>query len=315
MRTRASTANENRLRETTGRMTGLTKIKEEESLSSLGSSILTDDDGDTVMGDDEERPQTPTPLDRFDPGSVLLTPNKNKPRGQSDAQAAADGDRHSGHSNRTINDRVAFLRDPSLALISQPAAPEREDEDRPVSERKRKKRLAFREDPSVHIIPACPSIDENDEPGPSEPQAGPSTEDRSSATPEESDDIVSEWHDSVRWFRDRKGAFVRDGSLPPECFYHWQFPKSMQPPRADPAECPPERPTPPRLQRTDTELIIDAPKPSRQAQHINGAQPIAREHSVILEKPPTPPRKAKEVQQLPTPRRSERIRKLRAEGK
>ncbi|EJF58963.1 hypothetical protein DICSQDRAFT_172461 [Dichomitus squalens LYAD-421 SS1] len=326
MRTRASTANENHHQQVAGRTAGLTTLSRqdvEDDLSSIDGSALTDDDGDTVMGDDEsmmgdddERPQTPPRFGSYDPGSVLLTPNKNKPRGQSHAQPADDGLRHSNHGTRNINDRVAFLRDPSLAVISQPAAPNGEGEERPATDRKhnKNKRLVFKEEPSVHLIPARSSSDENSEPGPSEPQAGPSTSDGSRASQEDGGGFTSEWNGSVRWYHDDHGTFVRDGSLPPEYYSHWGFPRELQPPRADSLQRPPERSPPPRLQRTDTELVIDEPQPSRQAQRAQparrapGAQPIAREQSIILERAPTSRKKQKDAQQLPTPRRSERIR-------
>ncbi|KAH9941280.1 uncharacterized protein BXZ73DRAFT_75234 [Epithele typhae] len=92
--------------------------------SSSGS--LVDGDGDSMMGDEEAeseaRFRTPLPLIDFDPGSVLLTPRKNRlkhesrmvQRGPSTPQPADDGH---------VRTRVVLQRADSLVAVREPPEP------------------------------------------------------------------------------------------------------------------------------------------------------------------------------------------------
>ncbi|KAI0718369.1 hypothetical protein C8T65DRAFT_83892 [Cerioporus squamosus] len=80
--------------------------------ASRASLAQVDEDGDSQMGDEEERPHTPQPLGAYDPGSVVLTPHKR----QNPWQALRRERRIGGgldwwHDEEGVEERLTFLRD------------------------------------------------------------------------------------------------------------------------------------------------------------------------------------------------------------
>ncbi|KAI0746540.1 hypothetical protein C8Q80DRAFT_1271415 [Daedaleopsis nitida] len=83
------------------------------------STTLVDDDGDSQMGDEEERPRTPSRLSPFDPGSVVLTPKKEGWRGLR-RERRIGGGFDWWHDHEGVEDRVTFLRDGSHSRQESP---------------------------------------------------------------------------------------------------------------------------------------------------------------------------------------------------
>lgn len=91
------------------------EIKQEREPSpdfSHASTVLVDQDGDSQMGDEGERLQTPSRESPFDPGSVVLTPKKQAWRGLS-REPRMGGGFDWWHNESGVEERVAFIRDPS----------------------------------------------------------------------------------------------------------------------------------------------------------------------------------------------------------
>ncbi|KAI0764778.1 hypothetical protein C8Q74DRAFT_1173490, partial [Fomes fomentarius] len=89
------------------------EVKQEREPSpdfSCASTVLVDHDGDSQMGDEEARLETPTRESPFDPGSVVLTPKKQALRGLS-REPRIGGGFDWWHKESGVEDRVAFLRD------------------------------------------------------------------------------------------------------------------------------------------------------------------------------------------------------------
>ncbi|PIL27327.1 hypothetical protein GSI_10474 [Ganoderma sinense ZZ0214-1] len=204
-------------------------------------------DCDTEMGDDSatnvrntgEAPQTPTRSGAYTYGSVVLTPDKNKPRSSDRRQAVRDNNTKVHSRYPSLNGNSNHRKPVPYVLVTTTP-----------------RRGAGR-----------PARNENT-PGPS--NRGPSTPPSRRMPPPASlqrrkmempsfDQLSSarlgpDWmmKNPVRWFRDANGQFVRDGSLPPEYFGAEQL-REVQPPRAD---TPPSEAS--EYERCDTEPLEDS---------------------------------------------------------
>ncbi|RDX40809.1 hypothetical protein OH76DRAFT_1365648, partial [Lentinus brumalis] len=96
----------------------LIAIKQEEEegklprgLTTAASHASVDSDGDSQMGDDEDRAHTPQPLGAYDPGSVVLTPHKRWNGVQREPRIGGGFDWW--HNKSAVEERIMFVRDGS----------------------------------------------------------------------------------------------------------------------------------------------------------------------------------------------------------
>ncbi|KAI1798411.1 hypothetical protein LXA43DRAFT_1107788 [Ganoderma leucocontextum] len=216
------------------------------------------DDVDTVMGDDSdasirdasEVPRTPTRSRPYNFGSVILTPDKNKPRSV-------------GLDNRGDDEAKEVLsRYPSLNPNGSGFNRNTHVAAAPTSAGKGKNR-AYVQAPPNPPSARKPAGDEN-VPGPSNRPStspvhrGPQGNLQRQKVHVPVDHLVSlgpmtMWDNPVRWYRGQQGRFVRDGSLPPN-YYGAEYLKKVQPPRADVVPEPVAK-----VIRYDTEPLEDPP--------------------------------------------------------
>ena len=250
------------------------------------------DNIDTTMGDDSvaeidvnEGPQTPTRAHPYDAGSVLLTPNKNRPHASGHGQAFGNVDTGvnarypSIDENRFNHTKYMTFSPANRAYVLVPP-----------SQRTPGRRIADENAPGPSNRPVTP---------PARYQPPPSL--RRQRIEVRVEPLITlgplSMENPVRWYRGENGAFVRDGSLPPD-YYGAEHLKKVQPPRAEPV------PQPAKLVRHDTEPLEDDPAPPKVM--VPGAQPPARSKGKAKAKARA--RAETDVQML---RRSIRIRELK----
>ncbi|KAM5541704.1 hypothetical protein V8D89_004433 [Ganoderma adspersum] len=228
------------------------------------------DDGDTVMGDDSVPdlcdvsggPQTPTRTGTYNYGSVILTPDKNKARASGNSQTVAN-DATKVHSrfpslNGNFNRNNAVVAPtPTRARKGHPYVLV------PTPPRRRQGRPARNENV------AGPSNRPSTPPSRQDPPPA-NIQRRKMQLPSDTSmslGPLSMLKEPVRWYHNKRGEFVRDGSLPPEYYAADQL-RMIQPRRADTP--PPEATT---YVRADTEPLEDYPGPPLPSRNEEPALP------------------------------------------
>ncbi|KAI0646119.1 hypothetical protein C8Q79DRAFT_1009791 [Trametes meyenii] len=270
------------------------------SSSSSSATGLIDDDGDSQMSDElEDRLQTPQREEPYSPGSVIMTPRKNRIQ-RHDSRMGGGFD--FWHAQDGVQQRIAFSSD--YLPIAPPAAGQQQQpldtdtahvrhvleahrnglvrhfernetiiEDDEVSEASGATwivdhRASPEPTPTGHMMPIVrhPTLPADyDLSAPGSSRLGsrlPPIQEGSEAIPRWSAN-VREWK-GMHLYHDANGRWVREGSLGPDAGY--TIDKANLPPRVDVAgdlasQARQARQT--NLRRTDTEPVPEAPTPRR----------------------------------------------------
>ncbi|KAI0367194.1 hypothetical protein BV20DRAFT_576654 [Pilatotrama ljubarskyi] len=233
---------------------------------------MVDDDGDSVMGgeEDEDRLQTPIREAPYDPGSVILTPRKGRILRR---EPSIDGSFAVWHEQAGVEGRLVFREDTSRyrgddrqkrALVRCESTATSLDDDAVSIASDATVQVDPRATPQPTLLnramplvrqPTWPADYDLNAPGPS--NAGPQWPARH-----------PEWS-GIRIWRDANGQWVREGSLGPDASY--QVNTEDLPPRIDRDDAPApaveatsaRRARAAPLRRTDTEPVLDVPTPKR----------------------------------------------------